>query len=608
MWVKSHESLLLHQPFKYNAIIPQEIPALQDKNTMRILTDKQEKLLKEERQLLNDLNLALIEFGATSEDSQVLSDSIRQLDELFLLVVVGEFNAGKSAFINALLGQPLLQEGVTPTTTQINLLRYGEIRERIVVNENQHVLTLPVDWLAEISIVDTPGTNAIIRSHEVITSQFVPRSDLVLFITSADRPFTESERAFLERIRDWGKKVVIAINKIDILQSKDEVQQVENFVAENARSLLGITPEIFPISARHALRAKQGEASLWDESRFELLEKYIQETLDEKSRLRLKFLNPLGVSTHLTGRYLNIAQRRLDLLKKDVDMLSDVEAQLELYKEDMQRDFNFRMSDIENILYEMEQRGQDFFDGTFRLARVLDLLSKDRISQEFEQQVVGNVPQQIEQKVAELIDWLVDSDLRQWQAVNEHLAERRREHQDRIVGDAGPGSFTYDRERLMEAVGRQAQRVVDTYDKSYEAQTIAEGAQAAVAASAALEIGAVGLGTLIAVLATTLAADLTGVLMAGMIAALGLFIIPARRKLAKAEMREKVATLRESLVGTLHKQFEREIERSLNKINEAIAPYTRFVRAERNKLVETQATLEAVKSDLNRLQGAIEEM
>ena len=82
-------------------------------------------------------------------------------------------------------------------------------QERIVVNEQQHIVTLPVDWLSEISIVDTPGTNAIIRSHELITTQFVPRSDLVLFLTSADRPFTESERLFLERIRDWGKKIVI---------------------------------------------------------------------------------------------------------------------------------------------------------------------------------------------------------------------------------------------------------------------------------------------------------------------------------------------------------------------------------------------------------------
>ena len=85
-----------------------------------------EDLLKTERQLLNDLRVTLVEFSAESEDQETLGQSIQQLDELFLLVIVGEFNAGKSAFINALLGQPILKEGVTPTTTQINVLRRGE--------------------------------------------------------------------------------------------------------------------------------------------------------------------------------------------------------------------------------------------------------------------------------------------------------------------------------------------------------------------------------------------------------------------------------------------------------------------------------------------------
>jgi len=169
---------------------------------MKILNETQDKLLVNERNKLNDLRAVLTEFNASNEDIKILGDTIKQLDELFLLVVVGEFNSGKSAFINALLGDRYLEEGVTPTTTRINILRYGKTTERIVVSEHEHIITLPVEWLSEISIVDTPGTNAIMRSHEEITTLFVPQSDIVLFITSADRPFTESERQFLERIHD----------------------------------------------------------------------------------------------------------------------------------------------------------------------------------------------------------------------------------------------------------------------------------------------------------------------------------------------------------------------------------------------------------------------
>jgi small GTP-binding protein len=573
---------------------------------MRILTEAQEALLKDERNLLSDLRVHLVEFGAAREDQEILGQSIRQLDELFLLVIVGEFNSGKSTLINALLGQSVLKEGVTPTTTQINILRYGEAMEQVVESEHIHALRAPVDLLRELAIVDTPGTNAIIREHELITTDFVPRADLVLFITSADRPFTESERAFMSLIRDWGKKIIIAINKVDILQNESDLEQIQAFVNENAVRLFGQAVEIFPVSARLAMRAKQGDPSQWQPSRFEALENYIRQTLDEDSRLRLKFLNPLGVGDNLAGKFLRITTERLGLLTTDVERLGDVESQLALYSEDMTRDFNFRMADIENVLYGMEQRGQEYFDDTIRLRRVLDLLDKSRIQKEFEQKVVMDAPQRVEQKVNELIDWLVDADFRQWQAVTEHLADRRQAHQERIVGDPGIGSFHNERERLIEAVGGQAQRVVETYDKRLEAENIADGAQTAVAALAAVEVGAVSLGTLIAVLATTVTWDVTGVLLASLVATLGLFVIPAKRRQAKADMRQKIADLREQLMRALRTQFERELQRSVGKINDAVAPYTRFVRAEQGKLDHIQVELDRIRTGLESLRVRIE--
>ncbi|HEU4451426.1 MAG TPA: dynamin family protein, partial [Longimicrobium sp.] len=144
-------------------------------------------------------------------------EPVEQLAGLFLLVIAGEFNSGKSSFINALLGERVLPEGVTPTTDRINLLRHGdEVRDELLeayLLERTH----PAPLLADLNIVDTPGTNAVIREHEELTRDFVPRSDLVIFVTSADRPFTESERGFLEQIRAWGKKIVLVVNKVDIL-------------------------------------------------------------------------------------------------------------------------------------------------------------------------------------------------------------------------------------------------------------------------------------------------------------------------------------------------------------------------------------------------------
>src|SRR5215831_15353606 len=290
----------------------------------RILSPAEDEILREERRILNDLRSSLIRFGASDENLAPLERSIEQLDELFLLVVVGEFNSGKSAFINALAGQKVMEEGVTPTTAQVTVLKYGADRSSRQVEPHLVAVTAPAELLREIHIVDTPGTNAVIREHERLTTGFVPRADLVLFVTSADRPFTETERAFMEQIRDWGKKVVIVINKIDILAGDGEVAQVRAYVAQHAQRLLGVTPEIFPVSAKAAFRAKNGEPQYWQASAFEALERYVRASLAE--------------------RYQSVTRERLSMLQEDLSILADVETQLGVYEADMAREFAGRMA------------------------------------------------------------------------------------------------------------------------------------------------------------------------------------------------------------------------------------------------------------------------
>ncbi len=572
----------------------------------RILDKRQEEMLAENRRLLGELRKALARFDASAEDQETLERSARQLDELFLLVIAGEFNAGKSAFINALLGGKFLEEGVTPTTTRIHLIRHGDELQRETLEAALDRISIPAEILQDINIVDTPGTNAIHREHEAITREFVPRSDMVLFVTSADRPFTESERAFLQGIRDWGKKIVIVLNKIDILETPEDLARVLGFVADNAKKLLGETPDIFPVAARLALRAKTGnDPELLATSRFEALERYIVSTLDAQERVRLKLLNPLGVAEHLADQYLAITDQRLELLKEDFTTMEDIERQLALYKEDMQREFRFRLSDVDNVLQEFEKRGMAFFDETMRLARFLDLINKAKMKADFQRQVVADAPQLIERRVTEVIDWLVGADLRQWQAVMDHLQKRKTEHADRIVGQVG-GSFDFNRSRLLDSVGRAAQRSVETYDKEAEASRLADSVQVAVAGTALVEVGAIGLGAVLTHIAVTAAADFTGILAAGTIAVLGFFIIPNRRHEAKKELREKIEALRTHLMTSLTGQFDREIEASLRRIDEAIGPYTRFVRAERDRLTEVRGELKAVDESLVRLRGRVE--
>jgi small GTP-binding protein len=577
----------------------------------KLLSAEQDSIVKDERVLLQSLRLSLAKLDVEGKDMQVLGDSLRQIEELFLLVVVGEFNAGKSAFINALLGDTLLPEGVTPTTTQIQILRYGGERGQGWEGE-MAVWTYPLDWLADINIVDTPGTNAVIQRHQELTEDFVPRSDLVLFITSADRPFSESERAFMERIRDWGKKVVVVVNKVDILRSQADLDKVVSFVNQNAQALLGVAPRVFPVSARLALQAKQaaeeGERqALWAASRFDPLERYILSTLDETERIRLKLDSPLGVVVRLSDRYLETAHHRLRLLRDDYATIDALENQLSAYEADMRRDFTYHLSHVDNVLYEMLVRGNDFFDDIVRFRHVLDLLNAERVRGDFERRVVADTVSQVDAHVSDLVDWMVDKDLKQWQAVMEYLGRGSTPRKAGMVGQIG-GRFERSRHELLASVGRAAAQVVHSYDKEKEALHLAESIQSAVAQAALLQVGAIGLGAILVKLLATALADVTGVLAAGVVAAVGLYLIPARRRRAKKDLQQTIDDLRRRLSKALTTQFEHELGQSLQRIRDAVAPYTRFVRAEQEQVQRLEVELLAARSTARSLRLRVQRL
>jgi len=573
-----------------------------------ILTPEHQEIVREERTLLSEVASALDRSDVAPDERSALADSLRQLDELFLLVIVGEFNAGKSAFINALLGRELLAEGVTPTTAKIHLLSWGETDGRDAIDSVTEKVTAPVEILRQLSLVDTPGTNALDRSHEVLTTDYVPRADLVLFVTSADRPFSESERLFLERIREWGKKVVVAVNKIDILKSPGDITEVLNWVRSNGMRLLSSTPEVFAVSALRARQAQDaGDAEALAASGLPEIETWLQSTLDDTERIRLKLGNPLGVANRLLGMGLEAVEGRLVLLADDLSTITDIESQSATRTDDVEREFSLRLADIDNSLHQMEQRGLEFFDETVRLSRLPKLFDKEALRERFEREVVADAPQQVEAKVESLIDWLVESDLQQWQSVVNHVNRRAAVHADRMVGEVG-GRFEVDRGRLLATVGRAAADGLAGYDRAAEARRMADDVSKAVTGTALAGVGAVGLGATVALVASSTAADVTGLLAAGLLFSFGLFILPHRRRKAKAELREKIAALRTEIMTALKAQFEVEAERSRTRLENTIAPYTRFVRTESDRLESEKRELDGFAGKVESLKARVDDL
>lgn len=577
---------------------------------MKILDEHWKALADRERALLEDAAGFLGGFGAPEEDVELVRRKLADVEELFMLVIVGEFNSGKSAFVNALLGARISAEGVTPTTDRITLLRHAdepvERERRGGVVEKGY----PNEFLREVAIVDTPGTNAIIRQHEELSKGFVPRSDLVLFVTSAERPITESERGYLEMIRDWGKKVVLVVNKTDLLRDETAREEVRLFVEDGLRSTLGLKPPIFFVSAYLAHKAKETAPgierdALLRASGFEELERYVRGLLDEEGRVRLKLESPLGVVEELARRYGRSIGERLSLLEDDFRTAEDVEAQLGAYREDMSRDFEARLAEIENIVLSLNERGDAWFEDNIRLMNFRELLRREKVEQRFREEVVADTGELLDARVDELVDWLVDRNLKQWRAIVEYVNRRRHaDYDERMVGEVGD-NFEYNRGRVLRSVGENVGKVARGYDREKEARDVSLSIQNALAQTAAVGVVGAGLGAVVVALATSRFLDVTGVVAAAILAGYGLLVLPRQRRKAREEFREKTDALKRRLSETVRRQFEAELGRSVEGMREAIAPYTRFVRVEHARMKEADENLARISAEADSLREEI---
>jgi len=567
------------------------------------LNEEQKRIWTEERAVLQRALDVLSGWEAAPADLEHLRRALQQLDELFLLVVVGEFNSGKSALINALLGEAYLPEGPTPTTDRVCILAHGQAGPPEFVQDDVRLMRYPAELLRQVRIVDTPGTNAVLRQHEAIARDFVPRSDLVLFVTSADRPFTESERAFLESIRQWGKKVVVVVNKDDVLESEAARREVETFVRSQVRRLLDFDPELFPVSAKAGLSSPDSPAA----SGFRRFRDHLRSSLTQTQLVALKLRSPLGVAGKLVADYRATAAGRLQVLAEDAEALRMAEGQWDAYEVETRSEFERHRAYIENDLLQMSLRGEAFLDDRMRLLRIGDMLQRRRMQAAFEKEVVADTPELVTQHVQGVIDWLVERELGVWRRTAAELGRRRETPALHEASREAAGGFAYNRRELLEGLGAQADGVLRSYDRVAEGERLTLAVRESVAMVGLVELGAVSLGLVLKALLATAAADATGLVAASVVGVIGLAVIPWRRGVAKREFRTKMEALRAQLAATLEESFTRELGQGLERLRQAMAPYWRFVHEEQERLQRVATGLNEVSGQLTALESAVSE-
>lgn len=242
-----------------------------------------------------------------------VSNLISEYDRPFLLTVLGEFNAGKSTFINAILGEELLSVGDIPTTATISLLKYSDKKsakiiwhdetteeisidmlrkytvekredaENDVLRKIKYVeISYPSEMLKKIWIVDTPGLNAIIPEHKEVTNDFIKKCDGIAWLFCAQQAGKQNELNALTDANDYSSKTIGVINQIDKVDPEERAELVQ-YIADKFNGLIS---NVFAISAKKALEGRvRGDKDKLSASKIELVEKILREDISEKSKI-----------------------------------------------------------------------------------------------------------------------------------------------------------------------------------------------------------------------------------------------------------------------------------------------------------------------------------
>ncbi len=577
-----------------------------------LLDDRARTLLDDEREVLRRLVDLLRDTDAPQDTVHQLQDVVDHIQELFLMVVVGEFNAGKSTLLNALFGEVVMEEGPIPTTAKITILRHGD--ERLTQQRTDYLTErrLPIDLLRHLTLVDTPGTNSIVQEHQKITEDFVPRSDLVLFVTSFDRPLTESERQFLSYIReDWGRRLVVVVNKADIADSESDLKQVVNYVQTNCKELLDMEPTVYPVSARLAYRAKTADGgrdeALWEKSRFEPLEKLFTETLTGSEQVAVKLAAPLETADRLLDRLGDRLGERHTVLNHDQETLDRLQAHLEKARTELTEAFDPHVDAVEDVFDDVRERGLQFLDDTIRVRRIQLLRDRERFRQKFQEQVVSETTRQVERVVTKAVDAMLTRTMKLQQQLFQTFAERVRENRPerRFAADKG---FAYDRTEVFETIMNEAERQIRSNDLKREVNRIVENVYSDANLVMGAGVGAAAVGGLGIILLVSSALDAVGGfgLVTGAAAALyGATVLPRQRRKAMDEFTDRIDALQQQIKDALRERLEQEIESALDRVWETVRPFADFVDAEREELQAAERRRDEIQAEVASLQEAV---
>jgi len=523
------------------------------------LSEEQQKLFDRSLETIQKVEGLFVEakvlFPEFTPDTEVLK---QQLANPFSIFICGEFNAGKSSLLNQLNNQEIASVGFLPTTQEIE--------------------SYNPEGFGGLVFIDSPGTNSIIEQHQELTENYLQQADIILFVTSVERPLSKSEQDFLTLVdRTWARKIIVTINKIDLVNS-DESQQIRDYITKGLKVILAEMPPVFAISSKTGTGITE-------------LKSFLLAFLAEGEKVKLKLQGPqnsLLVYLDQLEQQNQAIQSKLQLEKTVFDRTSRrIEERLEEYN----LLFGIFRDNIDDLFTNLIQGTNNLIDNNTSFLTVL----KKRVTKEDDL---------LEEKLAKAIKNIqLDKNLQ-------------------VIFQEAIATFLKYRERII----REAKEDLET------AVTVSEGAlqipaintdkleidQFAVKIKTAAEKGldsfwrlsitaaATGFGGQLLFDATS--ADATAFLIAGFFGLLGFNALPRERKKVKQELEQTYRQLQANYTNTLKATLAAELNKCLQQFADVIRPKQEELEKKiaASELINNQAA--KIREEIKKITEEVEQL
>ncbi|MEL7529681.1 MAG: dynamin family protein [Bacteroidota bacterium] len=570
-----------------------------------LITDRRVPALQARlAELARDLHELTIHHPIDGNVESIASELREQVRENFMFVIVGEVNAGKSSFVNALVGTDVAKTDAAICTQDVQKIVYGEEHE--IVQEREHLMrvSVPEPILKEITIVDTPGTNSRVTDHQEITTDFIPHSNLVVFVFFAGNPHVESAWQFFRHIsNEWRKKVVFVLTKSDMFaESPEELQRYHEMVLQYATEEGVADPRVFVVSAKREMAGREG-------SGYEALRGYInQEVLGTAAMDKIK--DDLQTIKKLAGDISSSYQQRQDRFTKDAAVREEIRSMLVQNQKEAEGSVGqlahslLKVYDLntKETLQEMEQ-GIGFFALTGK--SIMALFGKQNSPKDWMYELKGD----LEKRLRKQFDHTLENGLGQVRSNIQYMAISIRDKIDAIEHSLKDSKTLFT--KLDEERHTILYRLKDEFRQFTENSEAFRGTNVfgdkipSYTENIASGGGLAAIGTVLAVVTQGVVFDVTG----GLLATLGFLVAGVsaalkRRKIMR-QARQAVKENRLALEEKVNAWLSEYISDLIAHIDSHMTDFDAFLKQEGETLAKYEERAASLNAKVEALHGKL---